>query len=72
MIKPCIKALVKADVTNIRVNNEGMLSLQHVIPTGTEGLTNWVEFRICSHEEESESAAEQEILAATAAAADDD
>jgi hypothetical protein len=68
MIRPCIKALQKADVTNIRVNSEGMLSMQHVIPSGTEGLTNWVEFRICSHEE-AEAAAEILAAAATAAAA---
>lgn len=32
LIRPCIKALAKADHTNLRINQQGMLSMQHVIP----------------------------------------
>jgi len=38
------KALDKAQQTALRLNEEGMLSMQHVIPAGEEGVSNWVEF----------------------------
>jgi len=54
LIRPCVKALAKSDHTNLRMNQEGMLSMQHVIPA-SDGHTNWVEFLICAQEETEET-----------------
>jgi len=51
LIRPCVKALAKAEHTNLRMNEEGMLSMQHVIPTKDGALTNWVEFLLCAQED---------------------
>jgi len=51
-IRLCIKALGKAEHTRLRINQEGMLSLQHVIQMGE--TSNWVEFFILSKEPEEE------------------
>lgn len=53
LIRPCAKALAKADHTNVRVNKQGMLSMQHVIPSGDSAdSNNWVEFLITALEDE--------------------
>lgn len=52
LIRPCIKALAKAENTNLRMNEDGMLSMQHVIPTKDNLFTNWVEFLLCAQEDE--------------------
>lgn len=52
MIRPCIKALAKAENTNLRMNEDGMLSMQHVIPTRDGIFTNWVEFLLCAQEQD--------------------
>jgi cell cycle checkpoint protein len=49
LIRPCAKALAKSDHTNLRINEGGMWSMQHVIPANDGTLTNWVEFLICPH-----------------------
>lgn len=51
LIRPCIKALSKAENSNLRMNEDGMLSMQHVIPTADGAHTSWVEFLICAKEE---------------------
>jgi len=50
LIRPVIRALVKAESTNLRVNEQGMLSMQHLVG-GMSGNT-WVEVGIyfCSQE----------------------
>lgn len=50
LTRPCTKALARADHTNLRINQSGMLSMQHVIAAGN--TTNWVEFLISAQEDE--------------------
>ncbi len=50
LIHPCVRVLAKAEQTNMRINEDGMLSMQHVIPNET-GNSNWVEFLICCDDE---------------------
>jgi cell cycle checkpoint protein len=54
LLKPAVKALSKADYTNMRLNDIGVLSLQHVIPAEDKQFTNWVEFLILPQENESQ------------------
>jgi len=51
LIRPCMKALARADHTNMRINDDGMLSMQHVIPTRDGQFSNWVEFLLCAQDE---------------------
>jgi len=50
LLRPCLKVLQHADHTYIRINQNGMLSLQHILPTHDERITNWIEFTICAHD----------------------
>jgi len=50
LIRPCMKALMKSSATNLKMNREGMLSMQHMIPVD-DGQSNWVEFLICGQED---------------------
>ncbi len=45
-VRSCIRGLVKADLTNLRINREGMISMQHIIPSGDGKISNWVDFMI--------------------------
>ena len=47
LIQPTVTVLGLSDHTNVRVNEGGMLSMQHVVPTRMEGVNNWVEY-VCA------------------------
>eukprot|EP00808_Paulinella_micropora_P009199 g60195.t1 len=44
VIRPCMRALAKADHSNLRWNSTGMLSMQHSILTPDGNSASWVEF----------------------------
>jgi hypothetical protein len=51
ILRPCVKALGKSSQTNIRVNEMGMLSMQHVIPSvSVDDVVNWVEYIVVAQE----------------------
>lgn len=47
VVRPCLRVLAKANCTNLRMNEAGVLSMQHVIPTD-DGFQQWVEFLLCA------------------------
>lgn len=48
LFKHCIKALVNSKKTCIRINNEGVLSLQFMIPLLNESKFSFIEFAVIS------------------------
>jgi len=59
-LRPCIRALAKAEMSNVRINSVGLLSIQHVI-SGGGSASHWIEFFVAAKEapdmEEPEGAA---------------
>ena len=47
LIQPTVTVLGLSDHTNVRVNEGGMLSMQHVVPTRMADVNNWVEY-VCA------------------------
>eukprot|EP00457_Paulinella_chromatophora_P009965 gb/GEZN01010049.1/.p1 GENE.gb/GEZN01010049.1/~~gb/GEZN01010049.1/.p1 ORF type:complete len:329 (-),score=48.03 gb/GEZN01010049.1/:217-1203(-) len=50
IIRPCIRALAKAEHTSLKWNANGMLSMQHSIPTANAGGSSWVEFLLLAQD----------------------
>lgn len=47
LVKPCTRALSKATTTKIKINEIGLLSIQHSVPvTNQRDLVNWVEYLV--------------------------
>jgi hypothetical protein len=47
MLRPCVRGLAKATQTNLRINPDGLLSLQLNIRNADSHTSNWVEFMVC-------------------------
>ena len=49
VIKPIMKAFAKSERTNIRINEEGMMSMQHIFYASSQSdITSWVEYFLVS------------------------
>ena len=50
LVKPCGRAITHAHTSKIRINESGLLSIQHSIPVRgkQQQLVNWVEFLVLS------------------------